>query len=179
MLRFMSEDEVSKLKKELADLKSKLDQMQNQQIFKTDSQGNIYDKEDNLVRDRLGNLYSAGKPIGDVRSLYPSSFGPPAYYPDGSRKEWHSDNEATYYYPDGNVSARWTKYSEHSETWVSYYRDGHEKMREETGDNGYLDRKEYWPNGNLKRVLHREWGVRTEEHYFEDGELMTRTRIEI
>lgn len=153
----MSESEIARLKREIADLKSQLSEVRSQQPFKTDSSGNVYDTNDNLLRDTLGNLYSGGRPIGPVSGF--------------SQEPFHSENEDEYRYPNGMVRERVTRDSD-SEITTTYFPNGFKQAEDESRGNGYHCSREFWLNGRLKKTRIEEDGHVSETLYFEDGRVM-------
>jgi len=157
----MAEDELRRLREENRLLQERL----KQSTFISDSEGNLYDRNERLVRDSLGYLYSDGQVVGN----YPNRFfsgerGMIEFYPSGRVKEvthnenslWSRPGTATYY-PDAKLESTSYRHSENDCGWTSFWRNGRVRCTDVTLGNTNVSR-EFWENGNLKREEIREGG---------------------
>jgi antitoxin component YwqK of YwqJK toxin-antitoxin module len=151
----MVEDELRRLREENRLLTERL----NQSSFVTDSEGNMYDRNDNLVRDSSGYLYSGGKVVGD----YPNRFfngrgGTIENYPNGRMKEvTHSEDNLWFrpgsasYYPDGKLESRSYRHSDNDFGWTTFWRNGKVRSTDVTLGNETV-RREFSQSGSIQRI---------------------------
>jgi antitoxin component YwqK of YwqJK toxin-antitoxin module len=178
----MAQDELRRLREENRLLQERL----KKSTFISDSEGNLYDQNERLVRDSLGYLYSGGQVVGNYPfRIFHGERGTVELYPSGGVKEvTHNENSLWFrpgtvsYHPDGKTESTSYRHSEDDCGWTSFWRNGRVRCSDVTLGNTNISR-EFWENGCLKREEIREGGWARIKVFDEKGKFLFSTEHKI